>query len=137
MRPIELDPPASPWLTAPRQDEACIFRFSGVVNAVDLVNAHPGCTVAELVRYTPAADGAAWERESARHQLHQALHAAASDGQLRFGPERHCQERSAVVITWLPAALLGDAVLARSGLGILEDLVGRAIHELQIDEALA
>jgi hypothetical protein len=135
MHPTDLEPSATPWLTTPRQAEACITRLPGI-NAVDLVNAHPGCTVAELVRFTPAANGADWERETVRHQLHQALHAAASDGQLMFGPERHCQERRAVVVTWVPAALLGTAVLASSGLAILEDLVGRAIHELQSAQAL-
>ena len=96
------------------------------VDAVELVAAHPDCTLAELLRHTEAGRGDRFQQEAARHQLNQTLFAAVATGDLELGPTRRCPVRRVIVSTWR-LAQHGTPGLASEGLGILEDLMRQAI----------
>jgi hypothetical protein len=106
------------------------------MDAVALVVTNPGCTVGELVCFAGVEQAEPLALQTARLMLLPELHLAAAHGHLIAGPPRECRVRNMPTATWMPAENLAPQSLPVSGLRALEDLVGRAIHELQSVQAL-
>jgi hypothetical protein len=67
-------------------------RGTNVAHVIDLVRLHPGCTSAELARYTSLT----------RHECARRLPEAETAGAIRKGEKRRCAQNGSLAVTWWP-----------------------------------
>ncbi|KAF1009517.1 MAG: hypothetical protein GAK28_00155 [Luteibacter sp.] len=68
-------------------------RGTNVAAVIDLVRLHPGCTSAELARYSTLT----------RHEVARRLPEAETAGAVQKGPKRRCNCNGTLAVVWIPA----------------------------------